>query len=124
GAEGPVFSQYRESERQFVVRDDYPLGQRRLTSLSGRVLDVGSVDGQNDVTHFVDELEDGEGGFGWPACRDAEWDGDRQTRVGPRRGASVLPLTKRGLTVGGFLTSLIKGKTLFIPRYRKEFGIK
>ena len=64
GAEGPVFSQYRESERQFVVRDDYPLGQRRLTSLSGRVLDVGSVDGQNDVTHFVDELEDGERGFG------------------------------------------------------------
>ena len=58
GAEGPVFSQYRASERQFVVRDDYPLGQRRLTSLSGRVLDVGSVDGQNDVTHFVDELED------------------------------------------------------------------
>jgi hypothetical protein len=35
-----------------------------LTSLSGRVLDVGSVDGQNDVTHFVDELEDGERGFG------------------------------------------------------------
>ena len=44
--------------------------------------------------------------------------------LGPRRGASVLPLTKRGLTVGGFLTSVIKGKTLLIPRYRKEFGIK
>jgi NADH dehydrogenase FAD-containing subunit len=44
--------------------------------------------------------------------------------LGPKRGASVLPLTKSGPTVGGFLTSLIKGKTLFIPRYRKEFGIK
>ena len=44
--------------------------------------------------------------------------------LGPKRGASVLPLTKHGLTVGGFLTSQIKGKSLFIPRYRKEFGIK
>jgi|SRR5271166_5830206 len=44
--------------------------------------------------------------------------------LGPRRGASVLPLTKSGPTVGGFLTSLIKGKTLFIPRYRMEFGVK
>lgn len=44
--------------------------------------------------------------------------------LGPKRGASVVPVTKRGLTVGGFLTSQIKGKSLFIPRYRKEFGIK
>ena len=44
--------------------------------------------------------------------------------LGPRRGASVLPLTRSGPTVGGFLTSSIKGKALFIPRYRKEFGIK
>jgi apoptosis-inducing factor 2 len=44
--------------------------------------------------------------------------------LGPRRGASVLPLTTSGATVGGFLTSQIKGKSLFIPRYRKEFGIK
>ncbi len=44
--------------------------------------------------------------------------------LGPKRGASVLPLTKHGLTVGGFVTSQIKGKSLFIPRYRKEFGIK
>jgi NADH dehydrogenase FAD-containing subunit len=43
--------------------------------------------------------------------------------LGPKRGASVLPLTKSGVTVGGFLTSTIKGKALFIPRYRKEFGI-
>ena len=44
--------------------------------------------------------------------------------LGPRRGASVLPITTSGVTVGGFLTSQIKGKSLFIPRYRKEFGIK
>jgi NADH dehydrogenase FAD-containing subunit len=42
--------------------------------------------------------------------------------LGPRRGASVLPLTKRGLVVGAFLTGSIKGKALFIPRYHKEFG--
>jgi apoptosis-inducing factor 2 len=44
--------------------------------------------------------------------------------LGPKRGASVLPFTKHGVTVGGFLTSQIKGKSLFIRRYRKEFGIK
>ena len=44
--------------------------------------------------------------------------------LGPKRGASVLPVTTSGVTVGGFLTSQIKGKSLFIPRYRKEFGIK
>jgi NADH dehydrogenase FAD-containing subunit len=43
--------------------------------------------------------------------------------LGPGRGASVLPLTKSGLTVGGFLTSAIKGKSLFVPRYRREFGL-
>jgi NADH dehydrogenase FAD-containing subunit len=42
--------------------------------------------------------------------------------LGPDRGASVLPITKAGLVVGSFLTSTIKGKTLFIPKYRKEFG--
>jgi len=42
--------------------------------------------------------------------------------LGPKRGASVLPLTKSGVVVGGFATSLIKGKSLFIGRYRKEFG--
>ena len=30
---------------------------------------------------------------------------------------------KSGFAVGGFPTSLIKGKSLFIPRYRKEFGV-
>jgi hypothetical protein len=44
--------------------------------------------------------------------------------LGPRRGASVLPLAPSGVTVGGFLASQIKGKALFIPRYRREFGIK
>jgi len=44
--------------------------------------------------------------------------------LGPKRGASVLPIATSGVTVGGFLTSQIKGKSLFIPRYRKEFGIK
>ena len=43
--------------------------------------------------------------------------------LGPKRGASVLPLTKSGMAVGGFLTSAIKGKALFIPRYRKDFGL-
>ena len=43
--------------------------------------------------------------------------------LGPSRGASVLPLTRSGLTVGGFLTSAIKGKRLFVPRYRREFGL-
>jgi hypothetical protein len=64
GAEGPVFNRYRGSKRQFVVWDDHPLGRRRLASPSRRVLDVGSVCAQNDVAHFVDELEDGERGFG------------------------------------------------------------
>ena len=44
--------------------------------------------------------------------------------LGPRRRASVLPLTKSGRTVGGFLTSLITGKALFIPHSRREFGVK
>ena len=42
--------------------------------------------------------------------------------LGPRKGASVLPVTRTGMVVGSFLTSTIKGKTLFIPKYRKEFG--
>jgi NADH dehydrogenase FAD-containing subunit len=43
--------------------------------------------------------------------------------LGPRKGASVLPVTKKGLVVGSFLTSAIKGKNLFIPRYHHEFGV-
>lgn len=42
--------------------------------------------------------------------------------LGKRKGASVLPVTSNGLAVGPFLTSAIKGKSLFIPRYWKEFG--
>jgi NADH dehydrogenase FAD-containing subunit len=43
--------------------------------------------------------------------------------LGPKRGASVLPVAKSGVVVGGFLTSTIKGKSLFIQRYRREFGL-
>ena len=43
--------------------------------------------------------------------------------LGPRTGASILPITRAGMVVGSFLTSAIKGKTLFIPKYRKEFGL-
>ncbi len=42
--------------------------------------------------------------------------------LGPKQGASVLPVTKKGMVVGPFLTAAIKGKQLFIPRTRKEFG--
>lgn len=41
--------------------------------------------------------------------------------LGPDAGASVLPLG-RGMVVGDRLTSAIKGRHLFIPRYHKEFG--
>ena len=43
--------------------------------------------------------------------------------LGPRRGLSVLPLTKSGLVVGDTPTAMLKGRSLFIPRYRKEFGL-
>ena len=42
--------------------------------------------------------------------------------LGPKSGASVLPLGSRGMVVGDWLTTMIKGKDLFIPRYDKEFG--
>jgi NADH dehydrogenase FAD-containing subunit len=42
--------------------------------------------------------------------------------LGPRDGASVLPVTRNGVLVGKCPTALIKGRDLFIPRYRKEFG--
>lgn len=42
--------------------------------------------------------------------------------LGPKAGASVLPLTRRGLTLGRRTTATLKGRDLFIPRYRKEFG--
>ncbi len=40
--------------------------------------------------------------------------------LGPGCGASVMPFGKRGMVVGGSPTKTIKGKGLFIPRYRKE----
>ena len=43
--------------------------------------------------------------------------------LGPKRGASVLPLGARGTVVGPLLTGAIKGRSLFIPRYHKDFGL-
>jgi apoptosis-inducing factor 2 len=43
--------------------------------------------------------------------------------LGPRRGASVLPVMNAGVVVGNALTAAIKGKALFIPRYHKDFGV-
>ena len=40
--------------------------------------------------------------------------------LGPRLGATVLPFGKRGMAVGHRLTSTMKGKDLFIPKYRKQ----
>lgn len=42
--------------------------------------------------------------------------------LGPAKGASVLPFGK-GWIVGDRVTSAVKGKQLFIPRYHKEFGL-
>jgi len=42
--------------------------------------------------------------------------------LGPKAGASLLPVTRSGLTVGRRTTATLKGRDLFIPRYRKEFG--
>lgn len=42
--------------------------------------------------------------------------------LGPKSGASLLPVTRRGLTVGRRTTAALKGRDLFIPRYRREFG--
>lgn len=42
--------------------------------------------------------------------------------LGPDKGASVLPLGSKGMVVGDWLTSKIKGKYLFLPRYNKEFA--
>jgi NADH dehydrogenase FAD-containing subunit len=42
--------------------------------------------------------------------------------LGPRDGASALPILRNGLLVGKWLTSRLKGRELFIPRYLKEFG--
>jgi hypothetical protein len=42
--------------------------------------------------------------------------------LGPKAGASLLPVMRGGLTVGRRATATLKGRDLFIPRYRKEFG--
>jgi apoptosis-inducing factor 2 len=42
--------------------------------------------------------------------------------IGPNGGASIMPFFG-GLVLGAGPTRAIKGKTLFIPRYRKEFGL-
>jgi apoptosis-inducing factor 2 len=42
--------------------------------------------------------------------------------LGRKAGASQLPVTRRGLTVGRRTTAALKGRDLFIPRYRREFG--
>ena len=42
--------------------------------------------------------------------------------LGPRAGASLLPFARGGVTVGPRVTAALKGRDLFIPRYRKEFG--
>ena len=38
-------------------------------------------------------------------------------------GYAVLPVGRNGTVVGPMLTAAIKGKSLFIPRYHKEFGL-
>ncbi|MGO1078506.1 NAD(P)/FAD-dependent oxidoreductase [Inquilinus sp. CA228] len=42
--------------------------------------------------------------------------------LGPKAGASILPVTRHGLAVGPCVTSTLKGRDLFVPRYRKTFG--
>lgn len=42
--------------------------------------------------------------------------------LGPRGGASVLPILRNGVQVGRWFTEVLKGRHLFIPRYLKEFG--
>lgn len=42
--------------------------------------------------------------------------------LGPELGVSIIPLGKEGMTVGNWVTSKVKGKNQFIPRYQKEFN--
>jgi NADH dehydrogenase FAD-containing subunit len=42
--------------------------------------------------------------------------------IGPRGGASMLPVLRNGVQVGKWVTARLKGRELFIPRYLKEFG--
>lgn len=43
--------------------------------------------------------------------------------LGERLGASIMPLGAKGMIVGDWLTSLLKGRKLLLPQYRKDFGI-
>lgn len=43
--------------------------------------------------------------------------------LGRRVGVGVLPIGARGMIVGDWLTSMLKGKKLFLPTYRKMFGM-
>jgi apoptosis-inducing factor 2 len=42
--------------------------------------------------------------------------------LGPRDGASVLPILRNGMQIGKWATALLKGRELFVPRYLEEFG--
>ena len=42
--------------------------------------------------------------------------------LGPTLGATALPLGKKGMALGHWLTSRMKGKDLFITKYRKQLG--
>ncbi|CAA0093391.1 Dihydrolipoyl dehydrogenase [Zhongshania aliphaticivorans] len=44
--------------------------------------------------------------------------------LGSNFGATALPFGKQGMAVGHFFTSKIKGKELFIPKYRKQLRLK
>jgi NADH dehydrogenase FAD-containing subunit len=43
--------------------------------------------------------------------------------LGPKLGSTLLPFGKHGKAVGHFMTSRMKGRDLFIPKYRKLFGL-
>lgn len=42
--------------------------------------------------------------------------------LGSKLGASALPLGKKGMAVGHFMTSRMKGRDLFLSKYREFFG--
>lgn len=42
--------------------------------------------------------------------------------LGPKDGASILPVARSGIFAGRKITAMLKGKDLFITRYQKEFG--
>ncbi|AXQ30248.1 N-acyl homoserine lactone synthase [Solimonas sp. K1W22B-7] len=42
--------------------------------------------------------------------------------LGPSAGSSVLPLGREGMVFGDRVTSLLKGRDLLLPRYRRQLG--